>query len=358
MSDAAIHIRESGIRKAAILFSCLEPGAAEAMLSQLPSDQARQLQEAAEMLGEIDSGERQRVVDDFLRIAPMVPSQSPAGIELDSPHVGGRLAMNGRKDVGRDRSYYLGQSEVGRRLAARQPRCVGSDLNGAEEGEEPFGFLSEAEDEKLSHLLEGERPQTVALVLSHLPSVRAGGVLAHFPPTLQVEIIRRLVDLEETDPAILHEVSRALQTRLSKLFAVQRRRVAGLEVIAGILDSCDDRTSGLLLENLATCDRALAEKLGLQAVTFEQLESLDDSLLTAVLRSVDPILVQTAMIGATPSLVERVLQTMPSREARRLQKHLDHPGPLRLSDVEDARRQIAATAQRMMKQRKKPASAA
>ena len=88
----------------------------------------------------------------------------------------------------------------------------------------PFGFLHEAEEENLAQLLAGERPQTIALVLSHLPAERAGDVLARFAPVQQVEVVRRLVDLENSDPEALHDVERALESRLSQQFASRQRR--------------------------------------------------------------------------------------------------------------------------------------
>jgi flagellar motor switch protein FliG len=362
MNDTSIHFQDTGIRKAAILVACLEPEAADAMLQQIPAEQALQVREAAAMLGDIDPDEQRRIIDEFLRVDAMVPDQSPPGIELDDPRTDPRTAspsFTGRRNdqPTEPRSQSERFSEAKRSelpgFAVKSKKSVEGEFR-----EPTFQFLNEAEDDKLSSLLQSERPQTVALVLSHLPANRAGGVLSHFPPNLQVEILRRLADLEETDPAVLYEVEQALEMRLSKQFAMQQRRVAGLEAISGILEACDDSTSGRILENLAACDRSLAEKLGLQTVAFDDLGSLDAGVLAGIFRAADPILVQTSLIGAEPALAERVLATMPPRDAKRLRKQINHPGPLRLSDIEDARRQIASLAQRMLKNKKKSAFAA
>jgi flagellar motor switch protein FliG len=346
MNDTTIHLRESGIRKAAILVTSLDAEVADAILRQLPAEQAMQVQEAAAMLGEIDADERQRIIDEFLRIGPMVPDQSPAGIDLDASHTATRNLSERRNDPDADRHSRYGRTTE--RDGRESPLPLAHADYSADEIAEgpPFQFLQEADDDQLSDLLQSERPQTVALVLSH------------FPPHLQVEILRRLADLEETDPVVLREVERALETRLSKQFAMQRRRIAGLDAIVGILDACDNKTSGRILENLAACDRSLAEKLGLQSITFDDLASLDGDLLVSVFKTVDPVLAQTALIGAVPALVERVLATLSPREAKRIRKQLNHPGPLRLSDVEDARQQIAGVAQRILNSKKKSASAA
>jgi flagellar motor switch protein FliG len=391
--------REAGIRKAAILVASLDPETAEAMLSRLTPEQALHVREAAEELDAIAPEERQRIVDEFLRVSPMIPDRNPPGIELDAPQVGRRFSMpspdtassntfgqeadnlesstsrslNVEASAGLDLTHridatnhgkfatphYLRRSENSANLNTTRHALDGAgkdddvepgicDETAMELGGQPFQFLSEAEDEKLAHLLQSERPQTVALVLSRLPSMRAGGVLAHFPPNLQVEIIRRLVDLDEANPAVLQEIERVLESRLSQQFAMQRRRVAGIEAVASILNACDQHTSETMLEHLAACDQSLAEKLGLRTLTFDDLGMLDDETLASIFHMADPVLMQTALIGAEPTLVDRLLNRMPPREAKRLRKQLDHPGPLRLSDVDDARRQITAMVRRYL----------
>ena len=158
--------------------------------------------------------------------------------------------------------------------------------------------LREAEDEKLARLLAGERPQTIALVLSHLSARQAGGVLARLQPNLQTEVVRRLVDLEETDPAILQEVEQALESRLSQQVPMQRRRVAGLQAMGGILQASESDVRLQILDNLAAHDRALAERLGPPPMEFDDLADLDDATLAEVFRAAEPQWIMPALLGA------------------------------------------------------------
>ena len=198
-------------------------------------------------------------------------------------------------------------------LAGRLAQEVGWKSPGYHEqetGEEepsgrPFCRLRDAEGEKLARLLSGERPQTIALVLSHLPPRQAGGVLVRFPAELQVEVVRRLVDLEETDPVILREVEKALESRLSRQVQMQRRRVAGREALQGILEESPSNVSMRILDNLSTGDRKLAQTFGPPPFRFDDLETLDDASVAAVFRAVDPPWIMPALFGASPRLVER-----------------------------------------------------
>jgi flagellar motor switch protein FliG len=316
-------LTNDGLRKAAILVAALDVAAADALLDQLAPEQASRVRALVVDLGEVDAAEQRRVIDEFFRVEPpaaatLVPAKDPPGIELD-----GRLA---RLIVDRARLGGLERPEAAR-----------------EDGR-PFHFLQDAEAEKLTRLLEAERPQTIAMVLSHLPPVRAGGVLSRLQPALQAEVVRRLVDLEETAPEILREVEEALQLRLSSEVRMQRRRVAGIEAVAGILAATDRRTGGRILDNLAARDVSLAERLAPPPIEFDDLGELDDAVLAEVFESAGCELMIPALVGAREELLGRMLAHLPAGEAQQIRRQLLAPGPLLLCDVEDARREVARLA--------------
>jgi flagellar motor switch protein FliG len=310
--DAVTILDNVGLRKAAILVASLDQGAADALLDRLDLEQADALRQAAALLAEdeIDGEERERVAEEFRRIGPMLPDDGLGGIELDG-------------------------------LPAHR-------LGATEESAVPFEFLSDAEDQRLAGLLRGERPPTVALVLSHLPPERAGRVLACFAPAVQVEIVRRMADIENTDPETVREVQRALESRWSRQTAAgDGPAVGGPDAVARILAACDPQKRGAILANLAAHDQPLAEQFGHREVTFADLARSDDAALVTVLRRAEPEVVQAALLGAPSAIVEQFLASMPKEQAKRLRFKLDHPDPIRLSDVEEAQRQIAVLARQL-----------
>ncbi len=324
MQAKTIPSTDDGIRKAAILLSSLDRVSADAMLDALAPEQSQRVRQAAMELGPIDPKEQRRVIDEFRGVGPKVPppQKQPPGIEL-----GGRLAE---------------------RLSRRQQPCTaGTTPREIGVSRRPFEFLEEAETERLARILEEERPQTIALVLSHLPQKRAGSMLARLPGPLQADVIRRLVDLEETDLEILAEVEQALQSRLSEPAPPQRRRVAGLEAVHGILEASEGPLGMQILDNLGAHDRFLAERLAPPPVRFDDLARWDDATLAVVFRAATAELMITALIGAAPELIDRILSRLPPSQADTLCRKLHHPGPIRLKDVETARQRIADVARRL-----------
>ena len=344
MDVATISLHDAGIRKAAILVASLDQAAADLLLRQLGPDRADLVRQAVAYLDEIGAEERQRISDEFRRIGPMVPNQSPSGIELDRLPMG-QTSLSG-KSVGQT---FLSATEPSTGQTGMSPLPAG-------DAPPPFDFLRDAEDEKLAHLLGDERPPTVALVLSNLPPERAGEVLARLAPAVQIEVVRRLVDLDNTDTETLGEIEKALEARWLQQFAVDRRLAAGPEAVARILAACDPAARGRILGNLAAHDQALAERFGQRSIAFEDIAQFDDAVLLAVYRSAKPEILQTAFLGAPPSLIDRLVRRLSRDEAKRLRHKLAHPGPIRLSDVEEARRQIAALAQQIARERPRKAA--
>ena len=317
--------QDDGIRKVAILVASLDRRAADRVLQQMEPRQVQRVRRMMVELERIDPAEQQCIIEEFFRAGPAGPAgpdKTPPGIELDG-HLRKRLAPG--------------------------PDQPPADAPAAPDAPDapPFRFLHEAEGDKLARILAAERPQTIALVLSHPPPEQAGRVLVRLAPPLQVEVIRRLVDLEETEPEILREVEGALQARLSQQILSQRRRVAGLSAVTEILKASERRVGTQILDNLASHDRLLAEKLTPGRLEFGDLALLDDARLNAVLEAVDPELAMLALIGAPPELIGRILRKLPESEAKLLRHRLDHPGPIQLSDVDEARRQITQLAQRL-----------
>jgi flagellar motor switch protein FliG len=322
MVASAVKISAAGIRKAAILVASLDRAAADAVLELLAPEQAQQVRHTVVAMDDIPAAELEQVLDEFARLSPVDSTQETPGVEL-----AGRLA----REIGWGTVNYNAQESAEEEPSGR-----------------PFLCLRDAEGEKLARLLSGERPQTIALVLSHLAPRQAGGVLVRFSPELQVEVVRRLVDLEETDPVILREVEKALEARLSRQVRMQRRRVAGMEALSGILEESSSEVSMKILDNLSAGDRKLAQRLGPPPLSFKDLENLDDAFLAAAFQTVELPWVMPALLGASPRLIECALSGLPDDQAEGIRNNLNNPGPIRLSDVETARARIAEVAGRML----------
>ncbi len=81
----------------------------------------------------------------------------------------------------------------------------------------PFAFLNAFNCQSLADALAEERPQTIALVASHVPAAQGAELVSNLEPQLQLAVIRAVAAMEPTDPAIVAEVSDAVALRLGAL---------------------------------------------------------------------------------------------------------------------------------------------
>ena len=309
--------RQATTRKAAILIASLEPSTADKLLAQMSREQAGAILSAVDELGAIDADEQQAVIDEFFRIGPMLPEDQPAGIDLDS-----QLAQRiGNSSPPTDFSR-----------VARPSRQT------------PFQSLQDTCGTTLAARLRNEHPQTIAVVVSHLLPEKGADLLANLSPSLQAEVARRLVDLEDADPEILFEIERGLATWLNEHQRSSRRRTAGMIALESILAAADPLAHETMLANLARHDRRLASQLTARegrSYGFGELHELDDASLGKVFGQADQDALTLALAGAGKAMVARALRFLPVARAARLRRDLDRLGSMRVADVENAQQEIA-----------------
>lgn len=308
------------VRKAAILVASLDAHDSDSLLRHMSPAQAHLLRQAMERLGSIEEEERGGVIEEFFRLGPLVPDKHIAGIELNAP-LPDSLAGNGQE---------TGRHEPGSH----------------ESNAPPFKFLYEAPPQKLAPFLEREHPQTVAIVVSHLPADRAAEILAGLSADLQIDVARRLVDLEETDEEVLREVERGLESWLCQQVRGDQRRTAGVAALNSILTAANPRARHNILSNLARHDRQLAGKLDAQprpSMMFADLEHMDSASLLVLMHHAERELLLLALAGAPTRFAERAISLF-GEEAGPLRAALCNLGPTRLSDVEQAQQQLAELA--------------
>ena len=325
---------DPGIRKVAILVRALDEPLAQNLLDGLGPQTAQLVQETVALLDEVDPKEEEAILVEFFRVG----SQSSATLQK-------RPSRFGRSVAGFSRRERKNKIAPTRPVAPVEEKSSGK----------AFGFLGNAEAEDLASILSGERPQTIALVLSNLPESRAGAVLTRFPAELQTEVIRRLVDLEEADPEVLREVEESLKNRLVDRVPLRRRRVGGLSAVQGMLKAINDEAGREILENLSRFDRRLVDQLAIKPVqpeigplSFDDVARLPREAMATLVAAAGPKLWELALVGASEELVERVLSHFGFVDAEMIRGRLQHLGPIRLSDVELARQKLAEMARAMV----------
>jgi flagellar motor switch protein FliG len=211
----------------------------------------------------------------------------------------------------------------------------------------PFGFLQKVDSQNLLTFIMDEHPQTIALILCHLPPAQAADIISGLPTERQMAVIRRMAIMGQTSPEIIKEVERGLENRMSSVMSQQFENAGGVSSVAEILNVIDRATERTLLENLAQEDTELVEEIRRLMFVFEDITKLDDRAIQSLLKNVESSQWAMALKGASEELKAKILKNMSKRAADLLKEEMDYLGPVKLSQVEQMQQQIVDIVRRL-----------
>jgi flagellar motor switch protein FliG len=213
--------------------------------------------------------------------------------------------------------------------------------------EQPFSFLQKTEKENLVTFLQEEHPQTIALVLSHVPSGMATDILSALPTERQIEVVSRIANMDQTSPDVIKEVERGLEKRLAGLVSERFERVGGIAAVAEILNMAGRSTEKAILEGLEQDNPQLVEQIRRLMFVFEDIIRVNDKGIQAVLKEVENEELALALKTASEDLKNKVFNNMSERAAQLIKEEMEFMGPVRISDVEAAQQRIVDVVRRL-----------
>ncbi|MFV1966404.1 MAG: FliG C-terminal domain-containing protein [Pirellulaceae bacterium] len=208
------------LRKAAILVAALDRQCADALLEEMGPEDAARVRAAVMDLDDVSEEDQQQVMADFIRCGPQTTFVDSSGIELDDS-----LAKP------------LANDPIVPETAAAE--------SGTPEPP-PFRFLHEATTDGLAKHLQREHPQVIAVVVAHLKPKQGADLIKRFPEALQVDVLRRVAELDTTSPEVLRDLENQLEVLLSDEIRVARNRSAGVSAVASILEAAGADRADLL----------------------------------------------------------------------------------------------------------------
>ena len=308
------------IRRAAIL------------LTSLPED------EAAQLIARLDPKQVEAVSIEIARLGAIAPDEQEQAI-LDFAHANPNALSGGR-----------GGLEVAKTLVERAlGKAAGATLDTVRQSIEalPFGFLQKVDSQNLLTFIVDEHPQTIALILSHVPPSQAADILSGLPGPRQLSVVRRIATMGQTSPEIIHEVERGLENRMASVMSQQFEKAGGVDSVAEILNVIDRATERSLLENLAQEDPDLVEEIRRLMFVFEDIAKFSDRDIQTVLKNVESSQWAMALKGASEELKEKILSNMSKRASTLLLEEMEYLGPVRASNVEQVQQQIVDIIRRL-----------
>ncbi len=214
-------------------------------------------------------------------------------------------------------------------------------------GPTPFRELESVSPRILSQVLRNEHPQTLALILGHMQSEQAAGLLSSLPAGVRAEVLMRLARLETVPADMVMEVDKVLQSQLIAMGGKEGKKVGGVQSVAEILNSVDRATEEEVLSEIEENSAQMAEDIRNLMFVFEDCKALDDRGVRELLKEISNEDLMMAMRGATDELKEKFFKNMSERAANMIREELEYMAPAKLSDVENAQQGIVRVVRRL-----------
>ena len=312
----------TGIQKAALLFITLGPEASSNILNKLPVTEIQKITYEIANISSVTAEQRHAILQEFLE-------------------------MNKAKD-------YLveGGIDYARELLSKAlgPQRAGEILNKVAEASQinrPFAIARKADAQQLLNVINYEHPQTIALILCYLQTDKAAQIISELPDEIQSEVAYRIATMNTTSPAVIKEIEKVLDDKLSSIVKTETTVLGGIDTLVGILNQVDRTTEKNITESLEAEDSELAEKIKSSMFVFEDIITLDDVAIQRILREVETKELALALKGSSDEVAEVIYRNQSKRAAASLKEDIQYLGPLRLTDVEKAQQQIVAIIRRL-----------
>ncbi len=318
---AADRMEMTPVRKAAVVLLAVGPEHSAAVLKHLGPETVEQVMRELASLGRIDDALQSSIIEEFYH-------QSLAQ----------QFASEGNLDFAKEALMGAMDPAVADRILGQIQTQVRKT---------PFNFLQKAESEHVLTFIQDEHPQTIALIVCHLPHHRAAEILSRLPMAKQVEVVKRIANMEQTNPDVIREVEQGLESRLANMLGQSMQKTGGVEAVAEILNLADRATEKTIMEGLESDDPDLVEEIRRLMFVFEDILLVNDKGIQSVLKEIDNDELALALKTASDELKAKILGNMSQRASELIQEDMQYMGPVRLSDVEASQQRIVDVVRRL-----------
>jgi flagellar motor switch protein FliG len=311
----------SGVEKTAILLLSLSEADAASILKHL---EPKQVQKVGMAMAAMDDFGQEKVIGVHKLFLEEIQKFSSIG-------------FNSAEFVRKALTAALGEDKAGNLI---EQIIMGSGAKGLDS-------LKWMDARQVATIIQNEHPQIQTIVLSYLEPDQAAEIFSQFPENTRLDLMMRIANLEEVQPAALQELNDIMEKQFAGQGGAQAAKMGGLKAAANIMNYLDTGVESQIMETMRESDEEMAQQIQDMMFVFENLIDVDDRGIQALLRDVQQDVLMKALKGADDALKEKILGNMSKRAAELLRDDLEAMGPIRISEVEVAQKEILSIARRL-----------
>lgn len=210
-----------------------------------------------------------------------------------------------------------------------------------------FDFLSKVDTKNLFNILQNERAQTIAIVLSHMESDKAADLLAELPEKKRIQVVRNIAKMDGASPEVIKIVEAQIRNRLDNILTSDNVRIGGIDYVADVMNHMDRSNEKFIFDEIGKRDAELAEDIRKRMFVFEDILGMDNRSIQRFIRDCDTRDLVYALKGANEEIRTCFFSNMSQRMAESVRSDLEITNNVRLRDVEEAQSRIVGIIRRL-----------
>ncbi|QIB68370.1 flagellar motor switch protein FliG [Aminipila butyrica] len=210
-----------------------------------------------------------------------------------------------------------------------------------------FEFIRKTDSKNLFAIIQHERPQTIALILSYAKPEQASEIITELPKEKQVRVVECIARMDSASPETIKIVENILEKKFASVLSLDFAQVGGVDYIAEVMNSIDRSNEKYIFDELSKKDIRLADDIRNKMFVFEDITLLDDRSIQEFLREVETQDIVYALKGATQEVANMIFSNMSNRMTETVKSELEFTYNVRLKDVEEAQQRIVGIIRRL-----------
>ncbi len=312
----------SGTERAAILLLTLGEQEAAQVLKHMGAKEVQRIGSAMSKLANVSKEEVQGVITQF---TSSVESETSVGVGTDE------FLRKVLVDA-------LGQDKAASIIDRIN---IGRSTKGLE-------ALKWMDARAVAELIRLEHPQIIAIVLAYLDADQSAEVLTCLPANMRSDIVVRIATLDGVQPSALNELDDIMEKQFAgKGGTGKTSTMGGAKAAANIINLLEPSQEGMIMEQITKTDQTLGARIQDLIFVFDNLLELDDRSMQELMRQVPSDRLLLALKGADEPLKEKIFKNMSQRASEMLKDDLEAKGPVRISEVEGAQKEILQIARKL-----------
>ena len=201
---------------------------------------------------------------------------------------------------------------------------IQSQVKIATEKKDVFLDIRSASTDELVLALDGEHPQTIAVVLSELPTKKSQEILSLLGEEVRLKAVCKMTNPEIIGSGVRQRMAATVTKRLKsfKGETVVEKPEQALRKLALVLSGLERDMRDQMLAEIGKNDEETAAMVKRLMITWEDIPSVADRSLQEALRSVDTGKLALALHGADEDIAQKIRSNMSDRAVSLLDEEI------------------------------------